>query len=794
MPKYEAGKRARSSVLVIEFLCFSASLAVSSLHLDSGVRSGPIEISRPFDDARNGLTESRRTGDTGAMAPTRPAWNTNRNLVVTHPLLSHLESCASFRRLLQLHALLTVTGLAAHRFPASRLLAFCALSTPPRLAHAAAILARAHPSPNSYMLSTMMRGFLRARLPHRALHLFRRVLRHRLPADPRTFVFALKAATAAAAEDGSDSEQGALSGGGEAVHCAALKRGFVCGSVLVGNALTHFYANRGSLGDAGKVFDEMPERDVVSWTTLVDGYIWAGLADVAWKVFCRMVVVEGMQPNEVTLVAAVSAVGQMGLLPLGVMLHQYVADGGVARSVNLDNALVDMFGKCGCVKFAREVFDGMVVKDVYSWTSMVNAYAKCGDLESATQLFDDMPRRNVVSWSCMIAAYSQLNQPEEAVQLFREMITQGVDPIDATLVSVLSACAQLGCLDLGRWIYAEYIASNKIRLTINLGNALIDMYAKCGDVREASRLFGEMAERNIVSWNTMIMAHAVHGQSEEAIRLFEQLKGANIVPDVITFLGLLSSCSHSGLVSEGRRYFKQMTMLYRIEPRVEHYACMIGLLGKVGLLEEAFEVARAMPMEADEAGWGALLNACRMHGNVEIGACVADKLVELDPSDSGIYVLMSQIYASKSKWDQVKMLRMAMRDRGVKKNPGCSSIEVEGKFHDFLVADVSHVCSEDIYAALKNIYSHLKQEDSCRCHGDLRASRCGAEERSAPPLMEKRREESKDDTFTAHLIASVSLKPAEQRRAVLLRGAMCTRSCAMATLHPSSSSISKRQQ
>jgi pentatricopeptide repeat protein len=153
-----------------------------------------------------------------------------------------------------------------------------------------------------------------------------------------------------------------------------------------------------------------------------------------------------------------------------------------------------------------------------------------------------------------------------------------------------------------------------------------------------------------------------------------------------------------------------MEMFYRIEPRVEHYACMIDLLGKVGLLEEAFEVARGMPMEADEAGWGALLNACRMHGNVEIGACVADKLVELDPSDSGIYVLMSQIYASKNKWDQVKMLRMTMRDRGVKKNPGCSSIEVEGKFHDFLVADVSHACSEEIYSALKNIYFHLKQE------------------------------------------------------------------------------------
>ncbi|KAF0888785.1 hypothetical protein E2562_017784 [Oryza meyeriana var. granulata] len=356
----------------------------------------------------------------------RPAWNTNRNLLVTHPLLSLLESCASFRRLLQLHALLTVTGLAAHRFPASRLLAFCALSTPPRLGHAAAILARASPGPNAYMLGTMMRGFLRARLPRRALGLFRRVIRDSLPADARTFVFALKAAAAAESEHGSPS-------GGEAVHCAALKCGFIGESVLVGNALVHFYANHKSLGDAVSLFDEMPERDVVSWTTLVDGYARAGLADEAWRLFCRMVVVGDMRPNEVTLVAAASAIGQMGLLALGVMVHKYVAEGGVARSVNLENALVDMFGKCGCVRSAREVFDGIAVKDVYSWTSMVNAYAKCGDLESAEQLFEDMPRRNVVSWSCMIAAYSQLNQPEEAVRLFREMIAAGVDPIDATL-------------------------------------------------------------------------------------------------------------------------------------------------------------------------------------------------------------------------------------------------------------------------------------------------------------------------------------------------------------------------
>ncbi|WVZ89253.1 hypothetical protein U9M48_035679, partial [Paspalum notatum var. saurae] len=650
------------------------------------------------------------SASSSARPQPRPAWNTNRNLVVTHPLLSLLESCASFRRLLQLQALLTVSGLAAHRFPASRLLAFCALSDPPHLSHGAAILAQCAEGPNAYMLATMMRGFIRAGQHGHALALFRRVLRDRLPSDARTIVFALKAAAAVS------------SSAAEAVHCVALKRGFIGKSALVGNALVHLYARSVSLADARKVFDEMADRDVVSWTTLMEGYVHGGLPDEAWRVFCRMVAAGRVWPNVVTLVAAASAAGQIGLLGLGRMVHRCVAESGCGVSVNLENALVDMFGKCGCLASAKEIFDGMANKDVYSWTSMVSAYARCGDLESAAQLFEEMPNRNAVSWSCMVAAYSQANQPEEAVRMFKDMLAEGVEPIGATLVSVLSACAQLGCLDLGRWLYDTYIVSNKVQLTVNLGNAFIDSFAKCGDVSAASRLFGNMEDKNVVSWNSMIMAHALHGQSEEALHLFQQFKGTGILPDEITFMGVLSVCSHSGLVSEARCHFKEMRMIYGIEPRAEHYACMIDLLGKVGLLDEAFEVARTMPVGADVAGWGALLNASRMHGNVEIGECAVDKLLGLDPSDSGIYVLMSQLYASKNKWGQVKRLRTVIRDRGVKKNPGCSSIEVDGKFHEFLAADVSHVHSGDIYAALKNIYAIGANGMLCNFYKPLLAS------------------------------------------------------------------------
>ena len=471
----------------------------------------------------------------------------------------------------------------------------------------------------------------------------------------------------------------------------------------------HLYAECGELGCARKVFDGMRERDVVSWTTMIDGYSRKGLPDEALRVFCSMRETS-VRPNEVTMVGVVSACSQLGDLSLGKSVHEYVEEFGVSVSVNLMNALVDMYGKCGCLDSARRVFDGMESKDVFSWTSMMNAYAKCGDLETARKVFDEMPMRNVISWSCMIAGYSQAHRPKEAVDLFHEMIAAGVKPIDATLVSVLSACAQNGCLDLGKWIYAHYIHEKRINLSIKLSNAFIDMYGKCGAIDEAVKLFNEMPEGDVVTWNTMIMTFAIHGYGKEALNTFEKFKNVGMVPNDITFVGVLSACSHIGLVAEGRKHFHDMRMVYSIEPKAEHYACLIDLLGRVGLIEDAYQLVRSMPMEPDEAGWGALLSACKMHGNVELGKCVGDKLLGLDPGDSGTYALLSSIYATRNRWDDVQRVRRLMREKGIKKTPGCSLIEVEGKFHEFFAADQSHILSKDIYSTLRVIYKHLRWE------------------------------------------------------------------------------------
>ncbi|XP_008791830.2 pentatricopeptide repeat-containing protein At2g22410, mitochondrial-like [Phoenix dactylifera] len=626
----------------------------------------------------------------------KPEWNSNHKLIITHPVLSIMESCNSMAELKQIQAHMTRTGLLAHRFPASRVLAFCVLSDYGDLNHARLVFAQI-PDPNTYIWNTMIRGYTKAQLPRSSLFLFCQMIRAHVVMDSRTLVFVLKAC-----------EQFSEVFLGEEIHCMIFKLGFDS-DLLVQNGLTHFYVKNGLLESARKVFDELCQRDVVSWTTMIDGYSQKGLPDEALRLFYRMLLMS-IQPNEVTMITVLSAISQLGHLRLGKLVHEYIRKSDLNVTINLMNALVDMYGKCDCVDSAREVFDSMGIKDVFSWTSMVNAYAKCGDLQLARKFFDSMPERNAVSWSSMIAAYAQSNHAKEALDLFHEMIAMRVKPIDATLVSVLSACAQSGCLDLGRWIYDHFINGKIIKLRMNLANAFIDMYAKCGDIKAAARLFNEMPERDIVSWNAMIMAYAVHGYGKEALILFEHLKSKGMVPDDITFVGVLSACSHAGLVVEGQRHFKDMKSIFGLEPKSVHYACQIDLLGKVGLLEDAYELARSTPMEPDEAGWGALLNACRMHGNVELGKYAGDKLLGLDPGDSGIYVLLSSMYATRNKWDDVKKVRRMMRDRGVKKTPGCSSIEVDGKFHEFFVADISHVRSKDIYLTLDNIYLQLRIE------------------------------------------------------------------------------------
>ncbi|KAI3792921.1 hypothetical protein L2E82_06814 [Cichorium intybus] len=625
----------------------------------------------------------------------KPTWNSSQtNLSITNPTLLAVESCNSMAQLRQIQAQFTRTGLIFHVFPVSRILTFCALSETGDLKYAHRLFNQFH-SPNVYMWNIMIRGCLKSHLNVKGLSLFRLMVRKSVEMDRRSFVFGLKACEGLQA--------------GESLHSLVWKVGFDC-DLVVQNGLVHFYGERGQLGSARKVFDESCERDVFSWTTLINGYVKQGMSDQALRVF-KLMEASGVQPNEITMIPVFSACSQKGDLELGKSIHDYVKKMNLNTSLNLMNSILDMHVKCGSLVTAREIFDNMRTKDVFSWTSMINGYAKNGELVSAKKLFDEMPERNIVSWNAMIAGYSQNNKPKEALELFLDMENAGVVPIESTLVCVLSACAQSGCLDLGQWMYFYYIKQNRIQPTVTLGNAFIDMYAKCGKIDAAEELFNEIHDKDLVSWNSMIVGFASHGHAIKAVNLFEEMKGTGLYkPDEITFIGVLSACSHGGLLAQGRSYLKEMEKTFGLKPKVEHYACMIDLLGRMGLLDEAYGLITEMPMEADKVVWGAILNACRMHGNVELGKVATEKLLILDPNDSGVYMLMESLCASRRKWDDVKMIRSMMRGNGVKKTPGRSSVEVEGEFHEFLVADKSHPKSQIIYQVLGQITSLSRLE------------------------------------------------------------------------------------
>ncbi|KAK1435941.1 hypothetical protein QVD17_01714 [Tagetes erecta] len=628
----------------------------------------------------------------------KPTWNISQtNLLITNPTLLALESCNSMALLKQIQAQFTRTGLISHVFPVSRIITFCALSDTGNLPYAQRIFNH-FPNPNVYMWNVMIRGCLRSHLYVKGLSLFRLMVRKCVEMDRRSFVFGLKAC-----EDIRT---------GEMVHSLVWKVGFD-GDLFVQNGLVHFYGERGRLGYARKVFDESCERDVVSWTSLINGYVKQGMVDEAWGVF-ELMKASGVEPNEITMIAVFSVCSQKGDLELGKYVHDHVKkmDMNVNASLSLMNSVLDMYVKCGSLVTAREMFDKMRIRDVFSWTSMINGYAKNGDLIMAKKVFDEMPERNIVSWNAMIAGYSQNNKPKEAIELFYEMENAGLVPIEITLVCVLSACAQSGCLDLGQWLYLNYVKRKRVHLTVTLGNAFIDMYAKCGNIDAAVELFNEMQDKDLVSWNSMIVGFASHGHALKALNLFEQMRELGYKPDEITFVGVLSACSHGGLLTQGRRYFKEMETNHGLKPAVEHYACMIDLLGRIGLLDEAYGMITEMPMEPDKAVWGAVLNACRMHNNLDLGKLATEELLKLDPNDSGIYVLMESLCASRYKWDDVKSVRSMMRGNGVKKTPGRSSIEVEGELHEFLVADKSHPKSENIYKALTEIMLLSSLEDA----------------------------------------------------------------------------------
>ncbi|XVF34741.1 hypothetical protein REPUB_Repub18cG0085300 [Reevesia pubescens] len=362
---------------------------------------------------------------------------------------------------------------------------------------------------------------------------------------------------------------------------------------------------------------------------------------------------EGLvKPNEATVVSTLSACTALRRLELGKEIDHYVRKELELTSI-MWNVLVDMHSKCGCLDIARKFFYEMPSKNVNCWTSMVSGYINCGQLDEVRELFERSPIRDVVLWTAMINGYVQFNRFDEAMKLFQKMQIQRVKPDKFVVVTLLTGCAQLGGLEQWKWIHG-YLNENRIVVDTVVGTALIEMYAKCGCVEEALEIFYGLSEKDTASWTSIICGLAINGEANKALELFSEMKQTKEKPDGITFIGVLSACNHGGLVEEGRRFFASMSKVYQIEPKLEHYACLIDLLGRAGLLAEVEKLKDDIPSEDIEIIvplYGSLLSACRTYGNVEMGERVAQRLVEIESSDSCIHTLLANIYASADRWE-----------------------------------------------------------------------------------------------------------------------------------------------
>ncbi|KAH7656959.1 TPR-like protein [Dioscorea alata] len=440
-----------------------------------------------------------------------------------------------------------------------------------------------------------------------------------------------------------------------------------------------------------------------------------------------------LRPNDVTMVSILSVCGKKGDLELGKWIHSYIEINDIPKDLILINAILDMYVKCGSIEDAKQLFDKMTERDSVSWTTMLAGYAKAGELDAARRVFDSMPQHDIASWNALISGYEQNGQPKEALALFNESQLSDVRPDQVTLVATLSACSQLGALELGCWIHA-YMEKNNFNLNFHLATSLIDMYSKCGDLEKALHVFESVEKKDVFVWSAMIAGLAMHGKGKAALDLFSQMQDANIPPNHVTFTNVLRACSHAGLVYQGRLFFSQMQPIYGIEPRVEHYGCMVDILGRAGLLEEAEEFIEKMPIQSGASTWGALLAACVLHKNVDLGEYACKRLLELEPGNDGAYVLLSNLYAKTRKWDGVARLRKQMKDTGIKKEPGCSLVEVNGVVHEFLVGDTAHAQSEKIYLKLDEITSKLKEvgytPDSAQVLQDIEEEEKGIKERA----------------------------------------------------------------
>ncbi|XP_072953553.1 pentatricopeptide repeat-containing protein At2g03380, mitochondrial [Typha angustifolia] len=530
---------------------------------------------------------------------------------------------------------------------------------------------------------------------------------------------------------------------GKKIHCQIVKIGDPDCFVL--NSLIDMYAKSGDMECAHKVFDQIHDGNVVTWTSIICGYIQNKCAEQGLVLFNEMRRVL-VKPSEYTMGSLLTACSMLDALHQGKWIHGCVIKYGFGLNSYVGTAILDMYVKCGKFIDARHIFDGLYNADIVAWTAMivgytqkglplealrlfsdkkwstmvpnsvtiasvlsasaqlqnlnlgrsihmlgiklgveefavvmnalVDMYAKCCAISEASRIFKRIEKKDIVTWNSMIAGYSQNDLGYQALLLFNQMMSYGCSPDAITVVSALSACASLGALHIGSSFHV-YAVKHFLLSNIYISTALLNFYNKCGDAISARKVFDEMSDHNTVSWCAMLDGYGVQGDSISYLDLFNKMLKEELQPNDVTFTSILSTCSHTGLICEGKKYFDSMTHHYNIVPSMKHYACMVDMLARAGELEEALQFIEKMPMQADFSVWGAFIHGCRLHSRLELGEVAIRRMMELQPETPDYYVLMSNLYTSFGRWSEALAVRGLMKGRGLVKLPGCSSVGME---------------------------------------------------------------------------------------------------------------------
>ncbi|KAG4211836.1 hypothetical protein ERO13_A02G125700v2 [Gossypium hirsutum] len=456
---------------------------------------------------------------------------------------------------------------------------------------------------------------------------------------------------------------------GKSLHAESIKFG-VAVDLHIASSLLSIYSRCGNLIDYRKVFDEMPERNVVTWNAMIGGYFKNGDRESALEVFEKMPI----RRNSVTWIEMIDGFAKCGDTFKARQFFDRVPL--KLRTVVTWTVMVDGYNANGELEAAREIFDTMPERNYFVWSSMISGYRKRGNVKEARNFFDRIPVRNLVNWNSLITGYAQNGFCEEALRMYKKMQNEGFEPDEVTITSVLSACAQLGELDIGKEIH-YLIKKKRMKANQFVLNALLDMYAKCGDLAQARLIFEGMRHRTSVCWNSMILGLATHGKNQEALEFFQRMEESNEMPDDIAFLSLLSACAHGGCVDEGLDVFSKIET-YGLVATIKHSGCLVDLLGRAGRLKEAFDLIKRMPIKPNDVVWGALLGACRIHLDTNMVEQVMQDVGkmddDMDSGDNSHLVLLSNIYAASDRWEKAEKMRTAMVNKGFQKNPGLSSI------------------------------------------------------------------------------------------------------------------------